>query len=344
MRWPILIPGFLALSGVSLGQQFELVQPDGRVSGTATITAGELLVQDAHGRVTRFDREPRFDSPDRQYAGYHSVDLRRAMRFPRAGRGPIQIADLRVSNPRFRNAQQSVRPGRRIREHSRSLFESSPGYSLPYITPLPSRVSPYYDRYASGYRPPRTVIVDSRVIPHPALPPARLQLFNGGRRELQVGVVDLKNPQGTRSMRIGPGAVADVEIPRESGSQRVDQVRTISPYGDWITREIVRDVPPSVRYEIVVHEWAMQSVAIDRTGKSPNPIEDINFQGRGLGRFPLPPGELLASGRIDVYREAIGSGLQGTVAPIVPQQPPRDTASALERAVLDAQLRAQRGR
>ncbi|MGI9470308.1 MAG: hypothetical protein ACR2NZ_02170, partial [Rubripirellula sp.] len=101
----------------------------------------------------------------------------------------------------------------------------------------------------------------------------------------------------------------------------------------------------ATRYEIVVHEWAMQSVAIDRTGKSPNVIEDINFQGRGIGRFLLPAGPALQSGVIGVYSAAASQGNAGTVQPIVPTEdlPVRgNNARRLEDAVLEAQRAAQR--
>lgn len=87
----------------------------------------------------------------------------------------------------------------------------------------------------------------------------------------------------------------------------------------------------------------MQSVAIDRTGKSPSVIEDINMQGRGIGRFVLPAGSHLQSGTIDVYQMAEAVGNPGAVAPLVPDErfPGSQNATPLERAILDAQLRAQ---
>lgn len=81
--------------------------------------------------------------------------------------------------------------------------------------------------------------------------------------------------------------------------------------------------------------------SIDLTGKSPNPIEDINFQGRGIGRFPLPAGDELVGGTIDVYRAALAAENPGAVAPLTPaeQGQTSDKPSILERAVLEAQRR-----
>ena len=76
-------------------------------------------------------------------------------------------------------------------------------------------------------------------------------------------------------------------------------------------------VPPAPRYELVIHEWKLQSVAIDRTGKSPNVIEDTNFQGKGIGRFLLPPGDQLKSGTLDVVRTALEARNAGSVSPLL---------------------------
>ena len=112
-----------------------------------------------------------------------------------------------------------------------------------------------------------------------------LKLVNDGRRELQVEIRDLQDQTRTRDIRIQPNSATDIELVRDAGGKRIEQFRVTTPYGYRSTREIVTEFEPAVRYELVVREWAMQSVAIDRTGKSPNVIEDINFQGRGIGRF-----------------------------------------------------------
>jgi hypothetical protein len=119
----------------------------------------------------------------------------------------------------------------------------------------------------------------------------------------------------------------------------------VSATGESFTKEIVAEVPAADRYEVVVHEWAVQSVAIDRTGKSPDRVESTNFQGRPLGRFPLPPGPQLQSGTIDVDTAARSRGNEKTIAPIYPrEQRSTNTASPLERAVLELQRAALEGR
>ncbi len=191
---------------------------------------------------------------------------------------------------------------------------------------------------------PQSVVLDSKTIPNPPLEPVRVTLRNGGPREVQVGLVDLIESGRTKSLRLPPGGTAEVLLRRDAGGREVQNVRVISPTGDVATREVVSDIPPRQRYEIVVHEWQIQSVAIDRTaGAGANPIEDINFTGKGLGRFPLPPGADLQPGVIDVYAAARSRGNGRDVSPILAEEDDAydDGPSPLERAILDAQRNAQ---
>jgi hypothetical protein len=320
------------------GQRFELVEPSGQVSATADVQRGRLLLYESTSQRVYFSREARYDSADGRYLGYFNFERNRVLRFPRSGTGVMQIADLDDVVPRFRSTLQVVRP---VGPATGGAIVGS------WPSTLPGQIGPpYVGPSIYGYRsgPPlaQSILIDSKTIPNPPLPPARVLLHNDGPRELQVGVVDLKNPSGTRSMRIQPAASAEVELVRDAGGKRIDHYRVITPYGESITKEFVTEIPVTSRYEVVVHEWAMQSVAIDRTGKSPNPIEDINFQGRGIGRFILPPGPQLQSGVIDVDRAARSQGNAGAVAPIVPgANLPSGNASRLEQAVLEAQRAAQ---
>lgn len=113
-------------------------------------------------------------------------------------------------------------------------------------------------------------------------------------------------------------------------------------FGQTWTNRVVTPVPPQSLYEVVVHQWQIQSIAIDRTGKSPNPIEDINFQGKGIGRFTLPPGNELQSTTIDVKQAALAANNPGAVAPLVPTDPRLDEPSdaPLQRTLEDV-LRQQ---
>ena len=357
MRWPILLIALLAVTSAR-GQRFELVEPSGLVTGTVQISRGRLTVLEATGERITYDRERRYDSRDDRYAGFVNAARGRVVRFPRSGEGRLQTADLDDVAPRFRYERRRVRQPTVAAAHP-PVAPPVPGHPAAIWPPVaggplgpPVPVDPYFypplgypNPYFGAFRYPQSVLIDTRIVPHPPLPPARIELYNGGRREIEVGLVDLQEPAQTRSMRIAPGQATTVEVQRDAGGQEIRTFRTIDAYGRTATREVVHGVAPEARYEVVVHEWAMQSIAIDRTGKSPNPIEDINFQGRGLGRFLLPPGDRLQSQQIDVYRTAVQSGLAGTVAPIVPSDDSdRGSDSPLKRALLEAQQRAQRGR
>ena len=356
MRWPILLIAILAVTSAP-GQRFELVQPDGLVTATIQIARGRLTVIEDSGERITYGRERRYDSPDDQYAGFVNVEFNRVLRFPRRGEGRLQTANLDDVAPRFRYSRRQVR---QVTAAAHPPVAHPPVAHPPAFWPpvaggpvsFPTPVDPYFypppvfpGAHFGSIRYPQSVLIDSRIVPNPPLPPARIELYNGGRREIEVGLVDLQDPTQTRSLRIRAGQTSPVEVQRDAGGEEVLTYRTINTFGDGVTPNIVRPLAPQPRYEVVVHEWAMQSIAIDRTGKSPNPIEDINFQGRGLGRFLLPPSDLLRSQRIDVYRTAIQSGLAGTVAPIVPSDDAdRGSDSPLKRALLEAQQRAQRGR
>jgi hypothetical protein len=356
MRSLILVLLPLLTMQLANAQSFEVVEPSGFVSGTLEISQGRLLHFDRTGDRSYYSRDPSYDTPDGHFIGYYNFDRNRVLRFPRSGNGWMQTADLDDTVPRFRRTIAIVRPAGRLPGGGLAgpilgtpiipgYGYGAPGYINPgfgrgYITPAPD--------YGPGYfipPQPQSVLLDSNVIPNPPLPNAKVRLRNDGPREVQVAIVDLRQDSVLRSLRLPPGQASEVELERDNGAKRVANYRVITPFGDVVTQEIVTDIPPAVRYELVVHEWAMQSIAIDRTGKSPNPIEDVNFQGRGIGRFSLPPGPQLQSGTIDVYSTAKQRGNAGAVAPLVPDdQEPRDNASALERAILDAQRAAQRNR
>ena len=179
------------------------------------------------------------------------------------------------------------------------------------------------------------MLLESKTIANPPLKPVRLALANRGPREVLVSLVDLQTGQA-QEHRIRPQQRVEVEVQRNAGAKRIGRYQTFSAAGDSVVKEVVSEIPPAIRYELVVHEWVMQSVAIDRTGKSPSVIEDVNFQGRGLGRFTLPAGDELRGGTLDVYAAAMAAANRESVVPITAQEKPiGDGSSPLERAVRD---------
>jgi hypothetical protein len=185
---------------------------------------------------------------------------------------------------------------------------------------------------------PQSMRISSDVVADPPLTPARVELLNLTRDPLRVEIIDLKTSQVVSQQDIHPSTGFAIIIPRHSGGEAIETYRTYGPAGDISDREVRRRIAPQVRYEVAVHRWKMQSIAIDRTGKSPSAIEDIQFAGEPVGRFRLPAGEQLIDGRIDVYRAAVAAANPDSVAPIFPvehdpaeRDPLRDAVDALRR-------------
>lgn len=188
----------------------------------------------------------------------------------------------------------------------------------------------------------QSVLVDTRIDVNPHVAAVEVELFNSGKRDIDVALSHLVSPDQSQQFRIPAGGSVKTMVDRDAGSQKISVYETYDALGNLITKEVGRDIRPEVLYEVIVHEWAVQSVAIDRTGKSPNVIEDINMQGRGIGRFSLPPGERFRGGRIDVYGAAKAADNAGTIQPITSNGPAdSDNADRLDRAIFEAQLKAQ---
>ena len=327
-------------------QDFDLVEPTGQVTATAQLGWGRLLVHGQTGQRVYFSRDAQYDSADGRFIGYFSHAVDRALRFPRSGTGVMQTASLRDPQPRFRNTRRAVRSRPAVRPRGGQA-------GTPLLASVPifpgQLIGPQANVFMLGppllWPRPQSILLGTTMIPNASIPPAKLELLNDGRRELRVGIQDLENSTASRALRIQPGSIEKIELARDSGGKRIAHYRVITPSGYAVTREIITEIQPAIRYEFVVHEWAMQSVSIDRTGKSPNVIEDINFQGRGIGRFFLPPGPMLQSGVIGVYSAAVRQRNAGAVPPLVPDRnlPRRGSGgSALEDTVLEAQRAAQR--
>ncbi|QDT01721.1 hypothetical protein K227x_00880 [Rubripirellula lacrimiformis] len=337
-----------------LADDFEMVEPDGRVAARVEVHHQQMMVYERTGQRILFDREPRYDSLDGRFAGYFNLELNRIVRFPRSGFGRMMSADLDDAAPNYRVMRRTVRPAG---VRPAGIHRPNPGFGVPGFGSLgygiPAGLVPWIPTpgfgpvYPIGPPLPQSVLVDAQTIAHPPLSPVRVQLRNGGPRDIQVGLVDRSQSSATRVMRIPPSDAVEVMVQRDSGARLVQNFRVITPFGDVADRQVVSEVPPAVRYEIVVHQWQIQSVAIDRTaGAGADPIEDINFHGASIGRFPLPPGAELTSGSIDVYNTARQQGNAGSVAPILATEDEDLDAgpSLIERAILEAQQNAQRAR
>lgn len=352
----------LATSVASHAQDYFLVEPTGVVTADVFIDSGVMTVNDVSGVQYLFYRDRSFDSIDRTYAGYWLPSLNRIVRFPRSGVGLLQVADLDDVVPRYTFSRRSIRPAgnRRRGPAGRRRGIHSPFLGYQYLPPR--FFSPYgvpaYGYYSFGTTlnvfPSASVgplrglplaapgfqsrVINSSVQARAPLTPVTVELVNSSGREVLVTVADSVDPNGGQQVRLRPGETKPVQLVRDAGADRIRRVMTYAPDGSEVIRQRSSFIPPSSRYELVVHEWRLQSVAIDRTGKSPNPIEDAQFQGRGLGRFRLPPGDQLRSGRIDVVRVAVESGNEGSIAPIVE----KDASSLRPMTPLEQMLQQQR--
>ncbi|WP_182866712.1 hypothetical protein [Stieleria mannarensis] len=368
MRWLLLMIGVVVTWAVSpsRAQDYQLVEPTGVITGDVYLRPGQMVVNDANGRQYLFQRDRSFDSIDGGYAGYWLPPVNRVVRFPRSGRGLMQVADLDDVLPRYVFSRRSVRPVGRLpghrhphHHHHRHGLAFVPPYFLnPYGYPTfgygwqsfgtTLHVGPWVGVAPWGwggpvgrrrfYQPPlQSIVIDSNVIPRKPLPPVTATLLNSARREVRVTVIDRVAADQSKRIRIAPGASEPLVVQRDAGADLVRHVLTYAPDGSQITREVSTSIAPSPRYELTVHEWRLQSVAIDRTGKSPNVIEDSNFQGRGLGRFEIPPGDQFTGGTLDVVRIALQAGNQGTVAPLLDDQDdtPLRPVSSLEQMLLE---------
>lgn len=353
IRIALSVFGVVFAASFAVAAEFELIEPGGFVSATVDTGPGRMIIYEHTGERLYYSRDSSYDSGDGRYVGYFHFDLNRVLRFPRAGSGRMLLADLDDLRPHFVFSRRQVR---RIGRGGRPVvvvpggFQPGgfiPGGLVPGgFVPVPTFGGGFVTPSFPYVPQPQSVVLDSKTIANPPLEPVRVTLRNGGPRDVQIGVVDLLQTGRTQTLRLPAGGSADVMLQRDAGGREVQNVRVVTPTGDVATREVVNDIPPRQRYEIVVHEWQIQSVAIDRTaGAGANPIEDINFTGKGLGRFPLPPGADLRPGVIDVYAAARSRGNGGDVSPILATEDDAndDGPSPLERAILDAQ-RAVQGR
>jgi len=140
-------------------------------------------------------------------------------------------------------------------------------------------------------------------------------------------------------IRLEPAGQVTVPFDRDAGATLVETYEIRGPSGVWDRQQYVTEIPPAAIYDLSVYEEILQSIAIDRTGTSPNPVEDVNYQPKSVGWLPLPAGTGLPdTGQIDVFAEAQAAKNPGAVRRMNPQsleKPSRGAdplESILERA------------
>ena len=161
---------------------------------------------------------------------------------------------------------------------------------------------------------PQFRTVQHQVIPNTPLSPASARVINTHSDTLLVLVADRRHAQQLQKLRIPAGGSERIQLDRDAGATIIETVEMLDSFGTWQQQQFNTPIPPSVLYDMSVYEEFLQSIAIDRTGTSPNPIEDINYQPRGIGMFLIPPGDdLPAIADIDAYRIAADAQNPGAV-------------------------------
>jgi hypothetical protein len=184
---------------------------------------------------------------------------------------------------------------------------------------------------------PSLQLVQHSVQPLAPLPPVKTLLTNSRDNEVWVVLTDLRN--GTEQhLKIPARDGIEIELQRDSGAAFVESYQVTSALGNIYREEFSTSVPPATLYEITVYERFLQSIAIDRTGKSPNRIEDVNYQPRSIGVFLIPAGDQFQGGRLDIYELAKQQNNAGGVRPIKPENWEGGAGSLdpLEQALRDA--------
>jgi hypothetical protein len=171
--------------------------------------------------------------------------------------------------------------------------------------------------------PPPTIVVPLQKLVHqstkenPPLEPVVARFENSNRNELLIRIGDLRTGS-SNDISIPAGGHRDVEIQRHAGATFIERYEVLGPTGVILSQEFTTQVPPTILYDVSVYEKFLQSIAIDRTGKSPNPIEDINYQPKSVGYFVIPPGDQFRGGNVDVFRLAKQANNPGGVRRIDP--------------------------
>jgi len=167
---------------------------------------------------------------------------------------------------------------------------------------------------------PQFRTVQHQIVPNPPLRPVYAKITNSHSETLLVLVADRRHTQTMQKLRIPSRGSERIQLDRDPGGTIVATVETMDAFGNWNQREFNTPIPPTVLYDMSVYEEFLQSIAIDRTGTSPNPIEDINYQPRSLGFFLVTPGAELPDGaEIDAYRVADDSQNPGVVRRLSPR-------------------------
>jgi hypothetical protein len=192
---------------------------------------------------------------------------------------------------------------------------------------------------------PQYRVSSDQIVPNPSLPPVSLRIANTHTDTLLILLADRRNPGQPRKLRIPAGGSETVTLERDAGATVIQTVEIMDAFGNWNRDQYQIPVPPAVLYDMSVYEEFLQSIAIDRTGKSPNVIEDVNYQPRSVGFFLLPAGAALEDRSvIDAYRAADDSKNPGACRKLSPRDFPSSSSQVAPRDPLKDLLQQLQGR
>jgi hypothetical protein len=202
--------------------------------------------------------------------------------------------------------------------------------------PLTAPVAPDYQPFW------RTV--SQEMIPNSPLPPAQLSLVNTHRNALFVLLGDQRGPGKVQQIRIEPNQTATLTLERDAGATLIETYEIRSTTGIWDRQQFTTAIPAKTLYDISVYEEFLQSIAIDRTGKSPIPIEDVNYMPKSVGWLLIPPGARLPqSSSMNVLEQARAANNPGAVRRMDMKQFEKPKADPLESILDEFKTRPRRG-
>jgi hypothetical protein len=144
--------------------------------------------------------------------------------------------------------------------------------------------------------------------------------------------------------RIPAGSSETVKLDRDAGAVVEETYEILLNTGEWNRQVFRTPIPPAVLYDVSIYEEFLQSIAIDRTGKSPNTIEDINYQPKSIGWYLIPPGDAIPEQyTMDVFDLAKTAGNPGAVRRIDPKQLDKPVKAEDPLKAILREIQAQRG-
>lgn len=188
--------------------------------------------------------------------------------------------------------------------------------------------------------------VQQQVIANSSLPSVVANIMNTHSDTLVVLVADHRNVSRVKKLKIASGKSERIQMDRDPGATIVETFETMDGFGNWQQQQFQTTIPANVLYDISVYEEFLQSIAIDRTGTSPNPIEDVNYQPRSIGFFLVPPGDALPEeSEIDAYQIAMSAQNPGSVRRLSQRDLELDSKGPANDPLKDLlkQFRKQRG-